>query len=261
MIKIKLVDTFGFVAAFRGMRNPMNSWDRSDNLGPKDLELARKLVKAGPDHAKFRRMMTVTCDITAPMYWWKEFDAYKIGTVANSTSTMHTIHKKEFTLDDFSHEYLTKFDDDDKDVIPEELDCFPRFSSKDILTFWVIPMLNFRRELFLDTGDKNYWYQMIQLLPSSYNYTRTVLMNYEVLANIYRSRKDHKLDEWREFCKFFKDLLPFSELFTLEFEEDDKNDSRATGDHMLHICGCNSEYTCDCRCDNKNSNQAEEDDN
>lgn len=218
MIKIKLVETSGFVAAFRGMRNPMNSWDLSDNLGPKDLELARKLVKAGPDHAKFRRMMTVTCDITAPMYWWKEFDTYKIGTVANSTSTMHTIHKKEFVLDDFSFEY---FDESD----PEERNYFPGFSSKNMLTNWIIPALNSHRKLFLDTGEKKYWYQMIQLLPSGYNYTRTVLMNYEVLANIYRSRKDHKLDEWREFCKFFKDLLPFSELFTLEFEEDDKNDS------------------------------------
>lgn len=245
MIKIKLVDTSGFIAAFRGMRNPMSSWDLSDNLGPKDRELARKLVKAGPDHAKFRRMMTVTCDITAPMYWWKEFDTYKIGTVANSTSTMHTIHKKEFTLDDFSHEYLTKSDG--------KVNC--------LLSFWIVPVLNYCRRMFLKTGNKDYWFKMIQLLPSSYNYTRTVLMNYEVLANIYRSRKDHKLDEWREFCKFFKDLLPFSELFTLEFEEDDKNDSRATGDRMLHICGCNSEYTCNCRCDNKRSDQAEGDDN
>lgn len=252
MIKIKLVETSGFIAAFRGMRNPMNSWDHSDNLGPKDHELASKLVKAGSDHAKFRRMMTITCDIIAPMYWWKEFDTYKVGTVSNSTSTMHTIHKKEFTLDDFSFEY---FDESD----PEERNYFPGFSSKDMLTNWIIPALNSHRKLFLDTGEKKYWYQMIQLLPSSYNYTRTVLMNYEVLANIYRSRKDHRLDEWREFCKFFKDLLPFSELFTLEFEEDDKNDSRATGDCVLRICRCNPEYTCDCGCDDENSNQREGD--
>lgn len=183
-----------------GMRNPMNSWDKSDStyndlneykIGANDLDLMKRLAMAGTDHRKFMRMMPVYVRITAPFYWWKEFDTYKVGTVANSCSTMHKIAAKEFTVDDFSTEHLY---DDEYELLKK-----------------VIEALNGDRELYLESLKKNDWWQMIQLLPSSYNQTRNVMMNYEVLANIYKSRKDHKLDEWRDFCKWIK-TLPYSEL-------------------------------------------------
>ena len=188
-----------------GMRNPMNSWDKMDShdtaglffLGDKDKQLMKKLAKSGTDHRKFMRMIPVYVDITAPLYWWKEFDTYKVGTVANSCSTMHKIAEKEFTLDDFSHEHLQE-------------------PMLEILKH-TIHGLNDSREAYLNSKDKLMWWQMIQLLPSSYNQKRSVMLNYEVLANIYKSRKNHKLDEWRDFCKSMEDL-PFSYLITGEGE-------------------------------------------
>lgn len=201
MIKIENIETFGWEAAIRGMRNPMNSWDKSDtwftehgaSVGPNDLKLMKTLIKAGTDHRKFLRMINVTMDITAPLYWWKEFDTYKVGTVANSCSTMHKIHEKEFTMDDFSHEHVV-----------------------DSNLLWMIPYeLNKYRDEYLKTKDKRYWWQMIQLLPSSYNQKRTVQLNYEVLMNMYKSRKNHKLDEWIDFCEEIK-KLPYLEEFINE---------------------------------------------
>lgn len=189
-----------------GCRNPLNSWHNSDtnidpdlyslsniDIGPNDLNLMQRLAKAGTDHRKFMRMMTVYVRITAPLYWWKEFDTYKVGTVANSCSTMHKIQKKEFTIDNFSCEHLY---DEEYELLKE-----------------TIKVLNADRKLYLESKKKNDWWQMIQLLPSSYNQTRNVMMNYEVLANIYKSRKNHKLDEWRNFCKWIE-TLPYSELIT-----------------------------------------------
>lgn len=229
MIKIENFEVMGWDHVIRGMRNPMNSWDKSDSgickggddgigcdncaveipcthsydhswqLGKADHELMMKLAKAGSVHGKFRRMIAVYADITAPLYWWKEFDTYKVGTVANSCSTMHKIHAKEFVLDDFSHEHL--------------------------IGFWETPlretieMLNKTREMFLESKDKELWYRMIQLLPSSYNQKRTVMLNYEVLSGIYIYRKNHKLDEWREFCQWIEQL-PYSEIITCNAEED-----------------------------------------
>ena len=190
-----------------GMRNPMNSWDKSDSkyndldeykMGANDLGLMKRLAMAGTDHRKFMRMMPVYVRITAPFYWWKEFDTYKVGTVANSCSTMHKIAAKEFTVDDFSTEHL--------------------ISDGNAMMKTTCDLLNQYREKYLKTKDKKYWWQMIQLLPSSYNQTRNVMLNYEVLANIYKSRKDHKLDEWREFCKWIE-TLPYSELITGELPE------------------------------------------
>lgn len=193
MIKIENVETYGWEPAIRGMRNPKNSWDKSDSndktLGPRDLNLAHTLAKAGPVHGKFRRMITVCLDITAPLYWWKEFDTYKVGTVVNSTSTMHKLHSRPLTLDDFSHEHISS------DVIPA--------------LKHVIDEINYARLKFKDTGNKDYWWHMIQLLPSSYNQKRTVQLNYEVLANIYNYRYNHKLDEWREFCNWIE-TLPYA---------------------------------------------------
>lgn len=214
MIKIEHTEVLGWEHAIRGMRNPMNSWEKSDSgpcidvvgdiyIGPKDLDLMLKLSEAGTDHAKFRRMITVYIDLTAPLYWWKEFDTYKVGTVANSCSTMHKIAEKEFTLDDFSYEHLSDFSSH-----PE--------IAQDPLTILksTIKTLNACRECYLkEEKDKYFWWQMIQLLPSSYNQKRTVMLNYEVLANMYKSRKDHKLDEWREFCKWVEEL-PYSEIIT-----------------------------------------------
>ena len=223
MIKFENTEVLGWEHAVRGMRNPLNSWAKSDSewkgeylgsdpfaetvfyeyqknyeIGPNDLDLMKRLRNAGTDHRKFMRMITVYVDILAPLYWWKEFDTYKVGTVANSCSTMHTIHKKEFSLDDFSHEHV--------------------ISSRvyDLLSD-IVNELNDRRALYLDTKDKEYWWQMIQLLPTSYNQKRTVMLNYEVLANIYKSRRDHKLDEWHEFCDWIRGL-PHSELITGECE-------------------------------------------
>lgn len=226
-----------------GMRNPMNSWEKSDSqvcnymfkgccgscekknngcrtyseendfyMGINDYTLMQHLSKAGTDHRKFMRMLPAYVRITAPLYWWKEFDTYKVGTVANSCSTMHKIQAKEFTLDDFSTEHLFTEGQNVycKSAPLEEDDLFINSNQLMLLT---VEVLNQYREDFLKTKDKRYWWQMIQLLPSSYNQTRNVMMNYEVLANIYKSRKDHKLDEWRSFCKWIEDL-PYSELIT-----------------------------------------------
>lgn len=232
MIKIENVDICGLEPAIRGMRNPMNSWEKSDSgigcqsgtceecnfkpeycgcatvyaAGPNDFDLMQRLAKGGPVHAKYRRMITVYLDITAPLYWWKEFDTYKVGTVANSCSTMHKIADKEFTRDDFSCEHLTNTD------IFEYEDVFRPASSSDLLDE-IIDFLNYYRYAYLNTKDKDIWWQMIQLLPSSYNQRRTVMLNYEVLVGIYKYRKEHKLDEWREFCKWIE-ILPYSELIT-----------------------------------------------
>lgn len=209
MIQVENVKISGWDAAIRGMRNPMNSWDRSDSLfvednysevGNADLELMKKLAKGGSTHAKYRRMIVVTMDITAPLYWWKEFDTYKVGTVANSCSTMHKIAEKEFTLDDFSHEHLS-----------DEDNCLHFLAQ-------TVKVLNMCRELYLETKDKKWWWQMIQLLPSSYNQRRTVMLNYEVLNHIYYDRKDHKLDEWRTFCDHII-ALPFAKRVILGIDE------------------------------------------
>ena len=277
MIKFENTEVVGWEAAIRGMRNPMNSWEKSDSdyqyncrddihkckggsyrLGPNDHDLMMRLAKAGTDHRKFMRMIVVYVDITAPLYWWKEFDTYKVGTVANSCSTMHKIADKEFTLEDFSCEHLdTGFIDspvhlDDAHICTETGDSFTDYYiySKDLLEM-TIKLLNMHRNKYLEcdrkikgkefSGDesafllkekqKQYWWQMIQLLPSSYNQKRTIMLNYEVLANIYKSRKNHKLDEWAEhgysaeamlypdiarkggFCDWIK-TLPYYELIT-----------------------------------------------
>lgn len=224
MLKIEYTQICGWEPAIRGMRNPLNSWNKSDSfycdpqfapycngcaylksdlcgpykphvyrLGENDLDLAMKLSRAGSDHRKFMRMIVVYADITAPLYWWKEYDTYKVGTVANSCSTMHTIHKRDLTLDDFSY---------------EDLDIGSILSIEDI-----IGSINCNRRLYLETNNKNYWHQIIQLLPSSYNQRRTVLLNYEVLRNIYHARRNHKLTEWHTFCDFIR-TLPYSELIT-----------------------------------------------
>lgn len=244
MIKLENTDVMGWEAAIRGMRNPLNSWDKSDShrdgcrcvplcykskdytIGSKDLDLMKRLRNAGTDHRKFMRMITVYVDVTAPLYWWKEFDTYKVGTVANSCSTMHKIADKEFTLDDFSCEHLFDVkdmihsDQRDENSINEDIalaavnvdgnDCY--FTPKGFIQM-TCNILNRYRNRFLETKDKRYWWQMIQLLPSSYNQRRTIMLNYEVLANMYKSRKNHKLDEWHVFCDWIK-TLPYSELIT-----------------------------------------------
>lgn len=232
MIKLENTEVMGWEAAIRGMRNPLNSWDKSDSgtkcpyekeaccgecqqnfcIGPNDKDLMKRLRNAGTDHRKFMRMITVYVDITAPLYWWKEFDTYKVGTVANSCSTMHKIADKEFTPEDFSCEHLNK----------ETRRLFEQ----------IVNYMNISRDCYNSTikdkdmeWAKDYWWQMIQLLPSSYNQRRTVMLNYEVLANMYRSRKNHKLDEWHLLCDWIK-TLPYSELITGIFDEPevDKND-------------------------------------
>lgn len=229
VIKIEKTQIFGIEAAIRGMRNPMNSWKNSDSyfgpsyleddstfvepyVGENDLDLMRRLSKAGTDHRKYLRMISVYLDVTAPLYWWKEFDTYKVGTVANSCSTMHKIQAKEFTLEDFSCEHLlgSIFDPG----TPEREMSTPINPTPEETLQAVVNCLNEARELYLETKDKTYWWQMIQLLPSSYNQKRTLMVNYEVLANIYKSRKNHKLDEWHVFCDWIKDELPYSELIT-----------------------------------------------
>ena len=208
MIKIENIDVCGFETAIRGARNPMNSWDRMDSgynngkfeIGENDYKLLKNLTIAGPEHRKWNRMVTVTMDITAPLYWWKEYDTYKVGTVANSCSTMHKIQAKEFTLDDFSHEHLLP-------VVRERLE-------EDI------EWLNHYRELYNKYKDKEFWWQMIQMLPTSYNQKRTVHLNYEVLGTMYHQRRHHKLDEWVEFCDTIK-TLPYSEFITREFGDKD----------------------------------------
>lgn len=235
MVKIENTETYGWEAAIRGMRNPLESWEKSDSLfnigylrddngfiymsgynicdeqeeinmcsshgftlGDADLALMKKLVSAGTDHSKFMRMINVSCDITAPLYWWKEYDTYKVGTVANSCSTMHKIHAKEFALEDFSYEHLW-------DTARMQLED-------------TIHVLNTFRDAFNHPNaegqyKKDCWWQMIQLLPSSYNQRRTVMLNYAVLRNIYHARKNHKLDEWHDFCRWIE-TLPYSELIT-----------------------------------------------
>ena len=246
MLKIENFEVLGWEHAIRGMRNPMNSWENSDSnffddseghvcnicqgrgsmslieMGPNDLDLMKRLRNAGTDHRKFMRMITVYLDITAPLYWWKEFDTYKVGTVANSCSTMHKIADKEFEEGDFSTEHL--FDAESEDVE------FPIIYGEEHSPIWslnmTIKMLNFYRKKYLETKTKPmkeeakraplikaYWWQMIQLLPTSYNQKRTVMLNYEVLANIYKSRRNHKLDCWHTFCDWIEEL-PYSELIT-----------------------------------------------
>lgn len=224
MIKFENTEVMGWEAAIRRMRNPMNSWTKSDSrwepqfdtetgpchgffvIGPNDLNLMARLRDAGTDHRKFMRMITVYVDITAPLYWWKEFDTYKIGTVANSCSTMHKIAAKEFTLEDFSHEHLFTEENLRYEAEPDSLK----------LLNTIINALNVYRLAYLEEGDKSIWWQMIQLLPSSYNQRRTVMLNYEVLANIYKSRKNHKLDEWSVGFMEWIESLPYSELITGE---------------------------------------------
>ena len=222
MIKLEKTEVMGWDHAIRGMRNPKNSWEKSDScfctyrpecegscqvfIGPNDHSLMMNLRNAGTDHRKFMRMITVYVDITAPLYWWKEFDTYKVGTVANSCSTMHKIHEKEFYEEDFSFEqimseYENYYEGDDA--------MHTAYCSMQN----VISALNRLRYMYKITKNKKYWYAMIQLLPSSYNQKRTIMLNYEVLANIYKSRKDHKLDEWHVFCDWIESL-PYSELIT-----------------------------------------------
>lgn len=245
MLKIENVDVMGWEAAIRGMRNPMNSWGKCDttwrtkfsddrslitpykymsdsilDIGPNDLDLMTRLRNSGTDHRKFMRMITVYLDITAPLYWWKEFDTYKVGTVANSCSTMHKIADKEFTLNDFSCEHLNDelYDRDwiKSAIVDEDITSSHKvwMTPLDILRC-TIEMLNAYRINYLETKDKQDWWQMIQLLPSSYNQRRTIMLNYEVLTNIYKSRRNHKLDEWHTFCDWIEDL-PYSELITGE---------------------------------------------
>lgn len=251
MIKLENFEVVGWEHALRGMRNPKNSWARSDStfkevakthelveneepremyvqfdalsVGPNDRELMDTLVKGGPVHAKFRRMISVYVDITAPLYWWKEFDTYKVGTVANSCSTMHKIADKEFTMEDFSCERLiTGFE---KGYSDAHIYSHPTYhdNEDDIypmdLMGYTVELLNVCRRLYNATGDKKYWWQMIQLLPTSYNQKRTVMLNYEVLANMYKWRKNHKLDEWVEFCKWIEEL-PYSWVITGAQEEE-----------------------------------------
>ena len=228
MLKVENVEVLGWEHAIRGMRNPKNSWAKSDSgpecpyekekccgecqqnfcIGPNDKQLMMALRNAGTDHRKFMRMITVYLDITAPLYWWKEFDTYKVGTVANSCSTMHKIAEKEFTLENFSCEHLLSYWGEEK-VNPTIIyPCTPMQHLNQ-----TIACLNVCRKKYLETKDKKYWWQMIQLLPSSYNQRRTVMLNYEVLANIYKSRRNHKLDEWHTFCDWI-DGLPYSALIT-----------------------------------------------
>ena len=219
MIKIEKTNIYGWEEAIRGMRNPMNSWDRSDSdwefvedpsiinpndevkfvVGENDNDLMMRLAKGGAVHAKYRRMISVYVDITAPLYWWKEFDTYKVGTVANSCSTMHKIHERDLTLADFSHEHLSSFN---KKILLAYIDC-----------------LNTDRQRFVETKDKDHWWQIIQMLPSSFNQKRTIMLNYEVLVGMYRDRKNHKLDEWHTLCDWIESL-PYSEFITLNGEKE-----------------------------------------
>lgn len=271
MIKFENTEVVGWEHAIRGMRNPMNSWEKGDSyyecneydklsddknktylidkyrIGSNDLDLMKRLRNAGTDHRKFMRMIVVYVDITAPLYWWKEFDTYKVGTVANSCSTMHKIAAKEFTFEDFSREHLIGSDPSIPISVKDRFSIVDGFDEAgdlevvaDQIIEYTILALNFYRNKYLETKDKKYWLQMIQLLPSSYNQKRTIMLNYEVLANIYKSRKDHKLDEWAEtklvgdhpsnmypnkftngFCDWIK-TLPYSELITGDFNKEEK---------------------------------------
>ena len=208
MIKIENVEVMGWEHAIKGMRNPMNSWAKSDSyyesggyvIGPNDLDLMKRLAAGGSTHAKYRRMITIYMDVTAPLYWWKEADTYKVGTVANSCSTMHKIHTKPIEMSDFSI--------DDFHILTEGIymtDCFTN----------VVADCEMLRQKYLETKEKKYWKALIQLLPCSYNQKRTLMLNYEVLSHIYHDRKDHKLTEWREFCQMIK-ALPYSHIITME---------------------------------------------
>ena len=216
MIKLENESVSNISRAIYSARNAMNSWDKSDSdlekdiVGSNDLALAKRLCSAGTDHRKFMRMITVYVDITAPLYLLKELDQYKVGTVSNSCSTMHKIHAKEFTLDDFSHEHLDDDWNDKKNLVDYNGEYF---NTPLNVMRWIIEVLNNYRDLYLETKDKKYWYEMIQLLPSSYNQRRTYLLNYEVLANIYKSRKGHRLDEWKTMLDWIE-TLPYSELIT-----------------------------------------------
>ena len=223
MVKIEFTEVVGWQAAIRGARNPMNSWDKSDSqfqpcafgnpakIGPNDLKLLRNLANAGPDHGKYLRFIQVYCDITGPLYWYKELDTYRMGVEKNSCSTMHKIHAKEFTHEDFSHEHLI-----DEDCGPQ-IECgncgyFGNVNATSLLEL-IIRTLNHYRALFMLSKDKSFWWQLIQLLPSSYNQRRTYMFSYAALRSIYHARKNHKLDEWREFCRWVESL-PYSELIT-----------------------------------------------
>ena len=251
MLKITNFEVLGWEYAIRGMRNPMNSWEKSDSefitvdgehhdicgnsgpwygsdgwsetlIGEQDLDLMKRLRNAGTDHRKFMRMITVYADLTAPLYWWKEFDTYKVGTVANSCSTMHKIAEKEFMLEDFGHEHLIDYDLYSCDEVDGPvINGAPHVGCGGVqLLNLTINVLNYYRNKYLETKDKKYWWQIIQLLPSSYNQKRTVMLNYEVLANIHKGRRNHKLDEWHTFCNWIEEL-PYSELIT-GYEENEK---------------------------------------
>lgn len=237
MIKIEDVEVMGIRKAIKGIRNAMNSWEKRDSsllfcheiicalcpyeslnsiecdnkshfiIGEKDMDLAKRLIKAGSSDRKFLRMIHVQADVTAPLYWWKEYDTYKVGTVANSCSTMHTIHKKEFTSDDFSHEHFWDKTNEVHGSIPGYLGKNSSDYLKDLLRY-----LNFIRTKFIETKDKAYWWQIIQLLPSSFNQMRTIDLDYETLYSIYHQRRNHKLDEWRDFCKWIE-ILPYMKEF------------------------------------------------
>lgn len=215
MIKVEAIEVFGIEGAMRGMRNPLNSWDKADTtvsddileIGENDFNLATRLIKAGTEHRKFLRMIHVQMDIIAPLYWWKEADTYKVGTTTNSCSTMHKIAAKEFTLDDFSHEHLI----DDQDDFENENGQVSSY--KDFLYYDVLDVLNTARRQYLETKDKKYWWQMIQLLPSSYNQRRTWDMSMETLLSILHQRKNHKLDEWNEFRDICLEQVPYLKEF------------------------------------------------
>ena len=227
MIKVENIETFGLYGAMRGMRNPLNSWDKADttvyqghdkefvNIGVNDLNLATRLIKAGTEHRKFLRMIHVQMDVTAPLYWWKEADTYKVGTTANSCSTMHKIAAKEFSLDDFSHDHLFN------DAV-----VYNGYVSTSVLEC-VIGALNEFRNLYLETKDKQYWWQMIQLLPSSYNQRRTWDMSMETLLSILHQRKNHKLDEWNEFRDICLEQVPYlKEFYEASLKEHNNENSQ-----------------------------------
>ena len=242
MLKLENTGVFGWEATIRGMRNPMNSWNKSDSgwgfvpsqtcptcdryecgyiIGENDLKLMKSLSKAGNDHAKFLRMINVTVDITAPLYWWKEFDTYKVGTVANSCSTMHKIHEKDFTIDDFSHEHLIVSDN------VNHIDMVAWLQEQiDVLNEWRRTFLDVKNSHVRSESAKRYWWQMIQLLPSSYNQKRTVQLNYQVLKSMYFARKDHKLDEWHILCDWMLTLPYFKEVCVdTNIKEDDERNA------------------------------------
>ena len=242
MLKLEHTEVFGWEATIRGMRNPMNSWNKSDSgwgfvpsqtcptcdtyecgyiIGENDLKLMKSLSKAGNDHAKFLRMINVTVDITAPLYWWKEFDTYKVGTVANSCSTMHKIHEKEFTIDDFSHEHLIVSDN------VNHIDMVAWLQEQiDVLNEWRRTFLDVKNSDVSSESAKRYWWQIIQLLPSSYNQKRTVQLNYQVLKSMYFARKDHKLDEWHILCDWMLTLPYFKEVCVdTNIKEDDERNA------------------------------------